>query len=512
MEKNDIKISKSFYNSGSIKIKEPLFIFRNISKSFFGKELFHDVVMSMSDGERIAVVGANGTGKSTILKIIIGLKESDQGSVERNRELKIGYLPQETHWDSLKNAIFQEVCSVKPEMQREITYLLKDFGFPEKSWERKISSLSGGEKTKLALLKLLILKPNLLILDEPTNHLDLQTIEWLEDFLVSWKRGIICVSHDKYFLDKVCDKTFELSNNGFEKYYCSYSQYLEERAVRLENKDLNYNRQEKYLKKQQEFIDRFRAKASTAKRVQSKIKQIKKMELAEKLETNKDIKIRLDSETKVCSKVMEINDLLVGAEESPLFVVSEKLEVRWGDKIGIVGRNGSGKSTFLKMILRSQEDNIREIKLNDRIKLGYYAQGHEELDPKKNILEEVTSKATVEEEKIRNVLGGLLFSGKDVFKKIGSLSGGERARVALAELILSGKPNLFLLDEPTNHLDLPSKEIINKLFKEFSGTVILISHDRHILNNVCNIIWEVKGGAIKEYLGNYDDYRRSIAK
>jgi len=415
MEKNDIKISKSFYANNLIKIKEPLFIFRNISKSFFGKELFEDVSMSMSDGERIAIVGANGTGKSTILKIIIGLEDPDQGSVERNRELKIGYLPQETHWDSLKNTILQEVRSDDSETQRRITYLLEDFGFSEKSWKRKISSLSGGEKTKLALLKLLTLNPNLLILDEPTNHLDLQTIEWMESFLSGWKRGIICVSHDRYFLDKVCDKTFELSSNGLEKYYCSYSQYLEERAVRLENRELSYNRQEKYLKKQQEFIDRFRAKASTASRAQSRIKQLEKMELVEKPETSKGIKIRLDFEIKVCSRVMEIKSLLVGAEESPLFITPERLEVNWGDKIGIVGRNGSGKSTFLKMILRCQEDDRKEVKLNDRIKLGYYAQGHEELDPEKNILEEVTSKSTVEEEKIRNILGGLLFSGKDVF-------------------------------------------------------------------------------------------------
>ena len=225
MEKNDIKISKSFYANNLIKIKEPLFIFRNISKSFFGKELFEDVSMSMSDGERIAIVGANGTGKSTILKIIIGLEDPDQGSVERNRELKIGYLPQETHWDSLKNTILQEVRSDDSETQRRITYLLEDFGFPEKSWKRKISSLSGGEKTKLALLKLLTLNPNLLILDEPTNHLDLPSKEIINNFFKEFSGTVILISHDRHILNNVCNIIWEVKGGTLNEYLGNYDDY-----------------------------------------------------------------------------------------------------------------------------------------------------------------------------------------------------------------------------------------------------------------------------------------------
>ncbi|MFC1663705.1 ABC-F family ATP-binding cassette domain-containing protein [Patescibacteria group bacterium] len=495
------------------KIKNPLFTLRNISKDYAGEKLFSDINLTVSFNDRIAIVGPNGIGKSTLLRIIVGLEEPDEGKIVKNKDLRIGYLPQETHWKLLKNTLLQEINSLKENGSNNhyrykglVEQFLKNFGFSKESWHRTIKTLSGGERTKLALAKILVSEPNLLVLDEPTNHLDLETIEWLERFLLNWKGAIICVSHDRYFLEKMCDKTFELIKEGLEKYYCPYSEYLKEKDKRFEKKEKEHKQQQKYLKQQQEFINRFRAKACTAGMVKSRIKKLEKLELSEKPKTAKKIKVGFDIGEKTCTKALKIKELIIGKKESPLFRISDKMEVNWGDKIGVIGKNGTGKSTLLKSILGRNQSLKGKIKFGKGIKIGYYAQAHEELDPKKNILEEVSSKTTVEEEKTRNVLGCLLFTQDQVLKKVECLSGGERAKLALAELILQ-RPNLLLLDEPTNHLDLPSKEVVSDVLKEFKGIILLVSHDRYILNKVCNTIWEIKDGELKKYPGNYEDYR-----
>jgi ATP-binding cassette subfamily F protein 3 len=549
MEKDKDKILKGFSRVKQAKFREPLIALKDITKSYSNNELFCNAAMSVTSDDRIAIAGPNGTGKTTLLKIIVGLEQPDGGRIDRHRGLRIGYLPQETHWDSLKNTVYEEMFSANPEMQAllnrqkeleakdkegslseaeaeefmkvlekcskkgayryedSIGSLLKDFGFLEDSWQRKIQTLSGGERTKLALAKLLTLDPNLLVLDEPTNHLDIATIEWLEGFLANWDEAIVCVAHDRYFLDKVCNRIFELTKDGFEKYAGTYSSYVEERRKRFESKESGYWRQQKYLEEQKEFINRFRYKASTASRVQSRIKQLDKLELKELPKDYKDIKINFDDVQKVCTKVLSMGGAKVGLKGKFLFSVPERLEVIWGSKIGIIGKNGAGKSTLLKSIMGKQELCGGSIKIDQNIMIGYYDQTHENLDPDKDVLDEVCSKTAEEKEKrVRQVLGSLLFSQDDVYKKIGSLSGGERARVALAELILQ-KVNLLLLDEPTNHLDLPSKEIITEVIKQFKGTILLVSHDRYILNKACNIIWDVKDGSLEQHLGNYDEYR-----
>lgn len=514
MEKYNIKIPNVFSEMNkTAKIKNPLFVLKDISKSYFDKDLFFNINLTVNSNDRIAVVGRNGIGKSALLKIIMEIEEKDKGSIIKNKNLKIGYLPQETHWDSLKNTVLSEVNSVNSKQLIDdrrfkvlIEYFLKNFGFSEQSWERQIKTLSGGERTRLAIIKILIFNPNLLVLDEPTNHLDLETIEWLEQFLLNWNKAIVCVSHDRYFLDKICDKTFELTKNGLEKYYCNYSGYLAEKQKKIGIQEKQYKDQQKYLKKQQKFIDRFRYKATIASRVQSRIKSLEKVELKESPEASKSIKINFDIKEKFCSKVLEINNLKVKAKDLFLFEISDSLKANWGDKIGIIGNNGTGKSSLLKTILDKCENNDAGVKIGQGIQIGYYAQAHEELDPEKNILEQVSFSSNENEEKIRNVLGCLLFTQTDVFKKIKRLSGGERARIALAELILQ-KSNLLLLDEPTNHLDLESKEIISNVLKEFQGTILLVSHDRFVLNSVCNVIWAIKDKKLKEYLGGYDDYR-----
>jgi ATP-binding cassette subfamily F protein 3 len=546
--KTDIKINKNYFAANRSRSEHPLIILKDVVKSFGKEEIFSKVRISVHSGDRIALVGPNGAGKSTVLKMVVGAEDADDGAVEISKDARIGYLPQETHWDSLGNTVIKEIYSANKSLaamiedkkiyeQKEkegslkegeldnyvkfldkfkeeggyryegkVEKILEEFGFNKESWTRTVGTLSGGERTKLALAKVLLFNPNVIVLDEPTNHLDIETIEWLEKFLSKWRGAILCVAHDRYFLDKICDKTFELTKDGVEKYYCLYSEYVEERKGRIEKQEKDYKLQQKYLKEQEEFINRFRAKARLAASVQSRIKMLDKIERLEPPKKDiSDIKIGLDAGRKVCTKVLELNRVSVGSGE-PLFASAEKIEVIWGDKIGIIGNNGTGKSTLLKTILSKQDLIKGTIKINDSIEVGYYAQAHEELDPEKTILDEVASKIDEDEQKIRQVLGRLLFAGKDVEKKISSLSGGERARVAFAELILK-KSNLLLLDEPTNHLDLPSKEVVTNELRDFNGTVLLVSHDRYTLNNACNHIWEVKDGRLTTYPGNYDEFR-----
>ncbi|HOX30253.1 MAG TPA: ABC-F family ATP-binding cassette domain-containing protein [Candidatus Paceibacterota bacterium] len=544
-----IKINKKYFEANRSRSQHPLVILKDVVKTFEKEEIFSDLRLTVRNNDRIAIVGPNGTGKSTVLKMVVGQETADDGAVEVSKEARIGYLPQETHWDSLSNTVLDEVRSANREMSElievkagyeekesqdklneaeteeyvrfldkfklaggfryegKIEKILESFGFRKDAWTRRVESLSGGERTKLALAKVLLFNPNMIVLDEPTNHLDIETIEWFEQFLSHWRGAILCVAHDRYFLDKICDKTYELSKEGFEKYYCPYSQYVEERKAKVEKKERDYKLQQKYLKEQEVFINKFRAKATKAASVQSRIKMLDKVERLEPPKKDvSDIKVNLDAGRKVCYKVMELNRLSVGAQGRPLFHLDGKIEVDWGDKVGIIGNNGTGKSTLLKTILSRQDLIKGTIKIHEKIVVGYYAQAHEELDPKKTILDEVASKINEDEQKIRQVLGSLLFTGKDVEKTIGSLSGGERARVALAELILQ-RSNLLLLDEPTNHLDLPSKEVVTNVLRDFNGTVLLVSHDRYTLNNVCNNIWEVKNSMLTAYPGNYDDFR-----
>ncbi|HOI97522.1 MAG: ABC-F family ATP-binding cassette domain-containing protein [Minisyncoccales bacterium] len=552
--KTKIKISKNLKNPVAVGAGEPLVIVKDVAKGFGKEELFSGARLRVMPRERIAIVGANGMGKTTLLRIIIGQEDPDDGACEINKAARIGYLPQETHWESLQNSVIDEIQSSDPGM-REMTArkndyekkeaegplsegqiadyckllesfkaangyrwqglierLLSDFGFAKESWHRKIASLSGGERTKLALAKVVLANPNLIILDEPTNHLDIETCEWLENFLVHRNIAIVCVSHDRYFLDKVCDKTCELARTGIEKYQCRYSDYVVERQIRRAALEKSYKIQQKYLKEQQAYIDRFRYKATKAAGVQSRIKQLEKIEKIElPKEEAKDIKIKLDAGIRLCRSVLKLDGIAIGPKDKPLFSLDDKLEVEWGDKVGIIGNNGMGKSTLLKTVLEKMPPLKGKITLDDRAQIGYYAQAHEEMDHSKILLDEVASKTDESEERVRSVLGALLFEPFEVEKKkIGDLSGGERARAALAELILR-KVNFLLLDEPTNHLDLPSKEVITKVFKEYKGTILLVSHDRYILNEVCNRIWEVKDGKLTGYLGNYDDYRYHLS-
>ena len=329
-------------------------------------------------------------------------------------------------------------------------------------------------------------------------------------FFVASQCPLVCVSHDRYFLDRVCEKTYELTKNGIEKYQCRYSTMsLNDRPAAPRWK--KYHISKNISKNSRNILIGF-AQSHRAAGVQSRIKQLEKMEKIElPREAAKDIKIKLDAGIRRCRAVLKIDGITIGPKDKSLFSLDGKLEVEWGDKVGIIGANGMGKSTLLKTILGKMPPAKGKIALDDRAQIGYYAQAHEEMDHSKILLDEVASKTDESEERVRSVLGALLFEPFEVEKKkIGDLSGGERARAALAELILR-KVNFLLLDEPTNHLDLPSKEVITKVFKEYKGTILLVSHDRYILNEVCDHIWEVKNGELSGYLGNYDDYRYHLS-
>lgn len=538
------------YKSEAPAVDGPLLVLIDIAKNFGIQKVFSGVDLVVGSKDRLGIIGPNGTGKSTLLKIITGEIENDGGEISKNKNLRVGYLPQETHWNSLENAIIDEMRTADPRMsgllskKNEYENIISDtkrtdlkekieeygkivqefedlggyayenlaeetlrkFNFPEDDWTRSVKSLSGGERTRLALSKIMINNPNLLVLDEPTNHLDLATIEWLESFLMEWKMAIVIVSHDKRFLDSICTNIFELRKDGSRRFPFNYSGYLEEKE-RIKNSEAEaFKRQEKYLKEQEEFIERFRYKATKARAVQSRIKMLDKLEkIEEPEEDRKKIRINLDLGGSLPVKVMAIEGLFFGAKDYPLAILEGTWEIERSDKIGIIGPNGAGKSTLLKTLLGKNKTLEGKIKISPRAKIGYYAQSHEELDPSKTIFDEVQSKTGASHQDIRNILGSLLFSGEDVFKNVADLSGGERARVAIAELILSGA-NVLFLDEPTNHLDIDSKNCVIDVMKRYGGPILIVSHDRDVLEKVCNIIWEFKDNAVKKYLGNYDDY------
>lgn len=522
---------------------------KNIKKYIGLREIFSDVSFNVHEGDKIAIVGQNGKGKTTLLKIIVGLEEYDEGEIDKSKSLRIGYLSQNSDFISLENTLEEEIRSADSEMysiikkKTEVENLLesaeekgleqalkdyediveryeardgygyeagtektlRDFHFRDKDFERQVKTLSGGEKTRLGLAKLSLLNPDLLILDEPTNHLDLETIIWLENYLLDWGKAVILVSHDRYFLDRVCNKTFEIYNGRIRKFYTNYSGYLEERDKVMEIEESAYNRQSKYIEKQEKFIEKFRYKPTKASAVQSRIKMLDKVERVEKPEDDtKQMKINYNIKNRLPSKVMEIEDIIVSRGDKLLVEIGGKIEIYNDAKIGIIGKNGAGKTSFIKTII-DEADKKSGVEFAHRIKVGYYAQSHENLDYEKNILENIREVCDLSDEKIRSALGCLLFTGDDVYKKIESLSGGEKAKVSIAKLIL-GESNFLILDEPTNHLDIESRQAMVDFLKMFDGPIMLISHDRYVLNEVCNQIWEIKHQKLNRVLGNYDRY------
>lgn len=523
---------------------------QNISKSFGTDVVIEHVSFHVEDHEKVGIVGINGAGKSTLLKIIIGEMTPDSGEVTIAKDKSIGYLAQYQDKDG-DATIYEEVlhgCDEllameqrlrsmeeampqvsSDELERlmdqyhrlntefelkggltfrsEIVGVLKGLGFKEEEFDKKVSQLSGGQKTRVALSRLLVTKPDIIMLDEPTNHLDLNSIAWLEDYLSSYKGAVILVAHDRYFLDKIVTKVVEISRHVAQVFPGNYSAYASQKAVLRESLMRQYLNQQREIRHQEEVIDKLKSfnREKSIKRAESREKALDKIERIEKpVEEHTEIKISLEPEIVSGNDVLSIKQLSK-AYDRPLFAGID-FEIKRGEKVALIGNNGTGKTTILKIINDLVSADEGEIRLGTNVNIGYYDQEHQNLQPEHTLFEEISDAyPDMNNMKVRNVLAAFLFTEDDVFKRVKDISGGERGRLSLAKLMLS-KANFLILDEPTNHLDIISKEILESALNAYTGTVLYVSHDRYFINKTASRILDLSNGRVISYVGNYDYY------
>ena len=520
-----------------------------IERSFAGEVLFDNINLQVDERDRIALVGKNGAGKSTLLKILVGEEEPTSGEINKKKDISLSYLAQDSRFES-ENTIYDEMLHVFDDLRRtekqlrqmelemgeksgedleklmsdydrlsenfrqaggftyeaDIRAILNGFKFDESMWQMKIAELSGGQNTRLALAKMLLEKPNLLVLDEPTNHLDIETIAWLENYLVNYSGALIIVSHDRYFLDKVATITLDLTKHSLDRYVGNYSRFVELKEQKLATEAKNYEKQQKEIAALEDFVNRNLVRASTTKRAQSRRKQLEKMERLDKPETGKkSANMTFQSEKTSGNVVLTVENAAVGYDGE---ILSEpiNLDLRKMNAVAIVGPNGIGKSTFIKSIVDQIPFIKGEKRFGANVEVGYYDQTQSKLTPSNTVLDELWNdfKLTPEVE-IRNRLGAFLFSGDDVKKSVGMLSGGEKARLLLAKLSMENN-NFLILDEPTNHLDIDSKEVLENALIDFDGTLLFVSHDRYFINRVATHVLELSEKGSTLYLGDYDYY------
>ena len=524
---------------------------QNISKSFGTDEIIKNASFHIEENEKAAIVGINGAGKSTLLKIIMQEIDADEGTVTVAKGKTIGYLAQHQEQDSDKT-IYEEVLSVKQpviemekrlramedamngcdadEMEKlladynklnhefelqegyayksEVTGVLKGLGFGEEDFDKKMSELSGGQKTRVALGRLLVTKPDIILLDEPTNHLDMNSIAWLETYLMNYKGAVIIVSHDRYFLDRVVTKVIEVFQHRVSVFLGNYSDYAVKKKSAREALLRQYYNQQREIKHQEEVITKLKSfnREKSIKRAESREKMLDKMERLEKpVEDNTDIHITLEPNIVSGNDVMKVEGLAKQFDGNYLFSGID-FEIKRGERVALIGNNGSGKTTMLKIINGLIAPDGGEVRLGTNVHIGYYDQEHHVLHMEKTLVEEISDDYPyLNNTQIRNVLAAFLFTGDDVFKRIGDLSGGERGRVSLAKLMLS-EANFLILDEPTNHLDITSKEILESALNQYTGTVFFVSHDRYFINQTATRILDLTGKTVINYIGNYDYY------
>jgi len=523
----------------------------NINKAFGTDEIIKNASFHIEDHEKAAIVGINGAGKSTLLKMIMNIESADSGEIILSKGKTIGYLAQhqDTNGD---NTIYEEMLKeVQPiidmenrlrQMEEdmktktgnelsdlmdsytrlshdfelkdgytyksELTGVLKGLGFTPKDHDRVISSLSGGQKTRVALAKLLIGKPDLILLDEPTNHLDLSSITWLEGFLSNYKGAVIIVAHDRYFLNKIVGKVIEIDNAQVNVFSGNYSDYSKKKAVLRETRIRQYMNQQREIKHQEEVIEKLKSfnREKSIRRAESHEKALNKIEVLEKpVEVNSQMNIKLEPEVISGNDVLTIEGL--SKSYPPLTLFNDvSFEIKRGERVAIIGDNGTGKTTLLKILNKMCDADSGKFTLGSNVEIGYYDQEHHVLHMDKTLFEEISDAyPSLTQTKIRNVLAAFLFTGDDVFKKISTLSGGERGRLSLAKLMLSNA-NFLILDEPTNHLDMISKEILENALKSYTGTVLYVSHDRYFINETATRILDLKNHTFVNYIGNYDYY------
>ncbi|MGD2206329.1 MAG: ABC-F family ATP-binding cassette domain-containing protein [Anaerolineae bacterium] len=538
-----------------------------IAKSYDPDDIFWDVSCSVAHGDRIALVGRNGTGKTTLLRILADLEPPSSGKVHRAKGLRIGYLPQEgaldgdrTLWQEML-ATFESLRAMEARLHRLETemavpesaeealeayaplrerfemlggytyenrtkHVLMGLGFAPEEHDRPLAHLSGGQKTRALLARLLLefaapsdpSEHNLLLLDEPTNHLDLQAIEWLEGYLNNWEGTVVLVAHDRYFLDRVVHKVWELAFGGLEIYSGNYSHYVQQREERHERRLKEYQAQQAFIAKEEEYIRRYMAgqRSRQAKGRLKRLERFKRDEMLDKPRDEHNIKLRFQTPLRSGDKVFWSQDLVVGYDpEDPLFHCPD-LDLRRGECVALLGPNGSGKTTFLKTLLGEVEPLVGYAELGASLQIGYFAQVHTDLDPEKSVLDTILAVKNLSLGKARNFLARFLFTGDDVFKRIANLSGGERSRIALAKLVLQ-RANFLLLDEPTNHLDITSQEILEAVLDEFPGTILLVTHDRYLVDRLATQLWSInaEAHALDVFRGTwaeYDELRKQEAQ
>ncbi|WP_203263930.1 ABC-F family ATP-binding cassette domain-containing protein [Streptococcus uberis] len=526
-----------------------------IERSFSGDVLFENINLQVDERDRIALVGPNGAGKSTLLKILVGEESPTCGEITRKKDLTLSYLAQDSRFQS-DQTIYQEMLHVFDDLRQDeqklrqmeadmgmltgtdldklmhdydcltesfrlrngfsyesdIKAILNGFKFDESMWDMPIAALSGGQNTRLALAKMLLEKPELLVLDEPTNHLDIDTIAWLENYLANYQGALIIVSHDRYFLDKVATITLDLNRQGIDRYVGNYSRFIDLKAEKIASQAKQFEKQQKEIAKLEDFVQKNIVRASTTKRAQARRKQLEKIErLDNPVSSQKSAHMTFHAEKPSGNVVLTVTDAAIGYDQE---VLSEpiNLEVTKYDAIAIVGPNGIGKSTLMKSIIKQIPFIKGQVKYGANVDIGYYDQTQSRLTKSNSVLEELWGDfPRTAEVDIRNRLGAFLFSGDDVKKSVGMLSGGERARLLLAKLSMENK-NVMLLDEPTNHLDIDSKEVLENALLDYDGTLLFVSHDRYFINRIATKVLEISETGSTLYLGDYDYYLEKKAE
>ena len=519
-----------------------------LGKSFGVRQVFSNVSFEIKEGDRIALVGPNGAGKSTLLKCILGIEELDEGQVVMSPVASIGYLQQdvnlgdaslaeeiETAWEdvhALENKL-QELTAYletheasESDLQR-LDYLqnrlewlggydyeqktkriVYGLGFTDEDLYKPANAFSGGQKTRINLAKALVRSPDFLFLDEPTNHLDMEMLEWLEGYLSSYRGGILIVSHDRYFMDRIVTGVVELDHHKATTYRGNYSRYVAQWEERLKADTIAYEKQQEYIKKTEEYIDKYRA-GIKSKMARGRQSQLNRLERLEAPETSHSLDFKFPPAAMSADKVLVLDHVSIGYKTDDPIIDDVSMVVRRGESVALIGPNGAGKSTMVKAIVGELFPTEGHIDIGNRVQVGYFSQEHEELHDRWQVVDEIINNYNFTEEKARNVLGSFLFKGDDVFKLVGDLSGGERARLALLKLFLQGD-NFLILDEPTNHLDVPTREIVERALQQFCGTCFIISHDRYFLDQVSTRTLVLENKGITEYLGNYSYYKEKL--